>query len=352
MPEDYQVKVLAAYKEKKAKGELSLLLANATTAKLRDACLKNYNERCKPEDDDVFSEFFNLDKLNTDFRQRIRKADEGEFKPLLNHIKGKTGSTDYKNSELLAWLIDFQPRPSTAYYKSFQPVQEEEVLQPSDDDNPAPDEDLHDREEEDKQDTDLPQPENPDKESDEDAPPTPTPTPPIPPPPTNERLNKKIATALLILLISGGSITLFSNDIIGTSYREPLPSEKCMVWKNDRYTPIACDINISDGIILPLDKEQLAHQRKITQPDTLTTNSLGKVWYTKINGTPEFYTDSGMHPADTLRRLKPLTNYILTKYISYYRYLFKLLVWSISIIIFFILCVVCIKTIRKDRKTV
>lgn len=348
MPEDYQVKVLAAYKEKKANGELNSLLANATTAKLKKACLKNYDARYKPqEDDDIFSEFFNMDKLGADFRQRIRYAGPGEFRPLLKHLKGETGKTEYRNSDLLAWLIDFQPRPSIAYYKSLhnqtiaivEPPDEdiEEEVQPSNEENnPTDSGDGIDTETEEEKDQIPPQPET-------HSPPT--------PPPTNEGLNKKIATTLLILLISGGIITLFSNNIIGTSYREPLPNEKCMVWKGDRYEPIACDINVSDRITLPLDKEQLTHQRKITQPDTLTTNSLGKVWYTKINGTPEFYTDSGIHPADTLRRLRPLTNYILTKYISYYRHLFKLLVWSIFIIIFFILCVVCVITIRKNRKT-
>lgn len=329
MPENYQVRVFAAYEEKLAKGDLKLL-ENATTAKLKNACLKIYDNRYKPEDNDIFSEFFDLDKVGVNFREKISEAKTGVFRPLLNHLKGETTTTHNRNSELLAWLIDFQPRPSVAYYKSLHnhPI---EIVQP-------PDEDI-DGEEEDN----PPSPEKPDKKPNEDVP---------PPPDTNEGLNKKIATALLILLISGGTISLFSTNVIGTDYREPLPNEKCMVWKSDRYEPTSCDINLSDKIVLPLDKEQLAHQRKITQPDTLTTNSLGKVWYTKINGIPEFYTDSGMHPADTLRRLKPLTNYILTKYVSYYRYLFKLLVWSISIIIFFVLCMVCVKTIRKDRKTV
>lgn len=348
MSEDYQLRVFADYEEKLANGELNPLLKKATTANLKKACLRIYDNRYKPEDDDIFSEFFNLDKIGVNFRQRISDAKTGEFRPLLKHLKGETTATHNRNSELLAWLIDFQPRPSTAYYKSFHSIPL------TDDDNPpdeyedpsSTDKDIDGEEEGKITDTNPPQPENLIKSSDEDD------NLGSPPPDTNEGLNKKIATALLILLISGGTISLFSTNVIGTGYREPLPNEKCMTWKSDRYEPIPCDINVSDGIVLPLDKEQLAHQRKITQPDTLTTNSLGKVWYTKINGAPEFYTDSGMHPADTLRRLKPLTNYILTKYVSYYRYLFKLLVWSISIIIFFVLCVVCIKTIRKDRKTV
>ncbi|PTS93779.1 hypothetical protein DBR11_24600, partial [Pedobacter sp. HMWF019] len=291
MPENYQVKVFAAYEEKLANGDLPLL-KNATTARLKNACLKIYDNRYKPEDDDIFSEFFDLDKVGVNFREKISDAKTGVFRPLLNHLKGETTTTHNRNSELLAWLIDFQPRPSIAYYKSFHSI-------PLVDDDPPPNE------------YDGP----PVSDEDQDDGPGEN---DFPPPNNNEGLNKKIATGLLILLISGGTISLFSTNVIGTDYHEPLPNEKCMVWKSDRYEPIPCDINLNDRIILPLDKEQLAHQRKITQPDTLTTNSLGKVWYTKINGTPEFYTDSGMHPADTLRRLKPLTNYILTKYVSYY----------------------------------
>jgi len=49
--------------------------------------------------------------------------------------------------------------------------------------------------------------------------------------------------------------------------------------------------------------------------DTLTKNSLGKVWYSKIDGKVEFFTSAGFHPVHIDRRLKPLTDYMIKKYV-------------------------------------
>jgi hypothetical protein len=54
--------------------------------------------------------------------------------------------------------------------------------------------------------------------------------------------------------------------------------------------------------------------KKITKPDTLTSSSLGHVWYSKIDGAVEFYTADGFHPVHTERRLKPMTVLIMNKY--------------------------------------
>lgn len=44
----------------------------------------------------------------------IRRFDPDKFKPLNNFLKKGT-NTDLKNIELLAWLIDFRPRPYSNY---------------------------------------------------------------------------------------------------------------------------------------------------------------------------------------------------------------------------------------------
>jgi hypothetical protein len=123
-----------------------------------------------------------------------------------------------------------------------------------------------------------------------------------------------------------------------------------MYWTGDRYESIDCNEKVSNFSIIPLDTQKLNHLQKITSPDTLTTNALGKVWYTKIAGEHQFFTDSGVHPLDTQKKLKPLTRYILSNHVSYYRYLLTLVIWSICAIILIGLCSVFFIAFRKKRK--
>ncbi len=41
----------------------------------------------------------------------IQRCDTDKFRPLVNYLRGRSESTDEKNIELLAWLIDFPGRP-------------------------------------------------------------------------------------------------------------------------------------------------------------------------------------------------------------------------------------------------
>jgi hypothetical protein len=69
-----------------------------------------------------------------------------------------------------------------------------------------------------------------------------------------------------------------------------------------------------DTAVIALDVEKLNHLMRITEPDTLTEHSLGKIWYSKINGNVEFFTAEGFHPEYPDRKLRPVTPSILAKY--------------------------------------
>ena len=141
-----------------------------------------------------------------------------------------------------------------------------------------------------------------------------------------------VTAIVVILLLTGGSIFWLSK-----SKSSPLSPEKCMYWVEDHYEPIDCNGKFVDVPIVPLDIRKLSRFKKITIPDTLTTNSLGKTWYIRTGNQREYFTDSGTHPVDTLRKLKPLSEYILIKHISNHRHLLKLLLWSICVIVSIIL---------------
>ncbi|MBB5395084.1 hypothetical protein [Mucilaginibacter sp. AK015] len=90
---------------------------------------------------------------------------------------------------------------------------------------------------------------------------------------------------------------------------------QCMYWAGVQYEKCSCDIKKSDTAIIAFDKEKAA-LKKITRPDTITYGAIGRVWYIKINNSIEFYTAYGFHPLETRKRLKPITKYIIDKYVK------------------------------------
>ncbi|MGV0921561.1 hypothetical protein ACTS94_14580 [Empedobacter falsenii] len=116
--------------------------------------------------------------------------------------------------------------------------------------------------------------------------------------------NKVIAgSGIATILASGG---LFLNSVNQNS--------SCMIWKENHYEEIECEETSPQMNAVPYN-EIVFQLKKITKPDTLNfENALDKVWYTKKNGEVEFYTNYGLHPENG-KTLKPVTKYILTKYV-------------------------------------
>ncbi|GGI23259.1 hypothetical protein [Pedobacter mendelii] len=293
MPEDYQDVVLAAYKQKqKEEGMgLPLKLLRPTTAKLKKACLRKYD--ASEEAKDIFSEFFDKDRIETDFSLIISKADDGCFRPLLNHLNGTTTKTDEKNTELLAWLIDFQPRPSISYYKNLEKKAKEEDEQLVDDiekTTSTEPEGFSDQEKEKigKQ---------PDTDGEKEK-------------PAGIKIwkNQNIRKAVYAFIAAFAAVG-------GSYFTWKLVDKQCMYWTGDEYQPVTCDTKLPEAAVVALDDNKVDHLKRITKRDTLTSYSIGKVFYGKINSKIEFYTDSGDNPVNNEKRLLPMTSYIFDKYI-------------------------------------
>jgi len=92
-------------------------------------------------------------------------------------------------------------------------------------------------------------------------------------------------------------------------------SKKCMYWKTDRYVAIPCELNLGDTAKYVLDPEKVEYFKKIMTPDTLSNWSVGKVYYFKKDGKLEYFTREGFHPIYRDRKLKKLSNYMLSKYV-------------------------------------
>ncbi|MDP9078881.1 MAG: hypothetical protein M3O71_15740 [Bacteroidota bacterium] len=276
---DYQADVVRDYEEKKRRNALSLNLIHPTRANIRKECLAVFNDRFQKKDENVFRAFFGAQQEPAGYLKALTKSDPEDYKTLDNYLKKITNSTDIKNIELLAWLIDFEQRP----YQSDSLRPKGATIE----------------------DTELVTEEKPEEfkitEKITEA------ELPLPKPKYGRKL------VMIILL----AIAIVGSGYLGIYYMQHRLTghEGCMIWASDHYWPVECHDKSLQGMIFPIDKQQVENFRLIKRTDTLTPYSIGKVYYIKYNGQVEFFTTNGRFPADTNRRLLPMSAHILDKYI-------------------------------------
>lgn len=119
MIEKYRSEVLRFYEEKKASGELSMNLMYPTCANIRNEFRSLFNAGCDKLDNRILKEFLKIpfDKEISDLT--VKKCDTETFKAFCNFLK-KGIQTRERNIELLAWMIDFRPRPFSKYWRSLK----------------------------------------------------------------------------------------------------------------------------------------------------------------------------------------------------------------------------------------
>ncbi len=305
---DYVKLVVQDYERKRATQALSSRLASPTPARLRDECLLVCKEQFQRKDEGILRTFFDTSGDQDHYLDTINNFDINRFRPLINFLRNPSITTDIKNINLLAWLIDFKDRP-------FELGKTYIVAEGNNNEitNPVAEE----------QDTPGQAPEEQEKKF---PPPTsespfgtgkkPDTKPGAVKPPTGTLIKKiSLYTGILLLVICG--LYIYYNNtsdkptVMGRTLKGP---EACMYWAGDHYEQVSCNEK-KESLVIALDSFKLQHFRKITRPDTITQNHVGSVWYIKNGGDIEFYTAEGMHPVDIKKRLKPATAYIIDKYI-------------------------------------
>jgi hypothetical protein len=377
MPEEYRKVVFDAYQKKKREGSLSSNLLDPTPGNVREECLIIYRERERnPKDDEIFKQFFKGVDKEKGYLTVLENSLAEKFKQMPKILKGGVPNYGLRYAELLAWLIDFQPRPSTSYYTSFYKDKTsdiEEVIDTTEvkigetlttvtggngdgTQNPENEKIIKD-EGENKQDDiveevkesivektdmgvtgqliDIKEKEKEDTKVDIQY---------------VRLFSPRYITISCVILLLIGTTSFVAWETSTASVRMPKEDEKCMYWNEDHYEPVKCNAKIANATIIPLNLKKLQHQRKINLSDTLTSYSLGKVWYKGFVKDHEYFTDSGAYPLDTQRVLKPLTNTILTKYTSNYRYMLTRLVWFLCAALFVSLCGIGASKTKKKIK--
>lgn len=328
---EYESLVLKDYKEKMAAGSLSLGFPHPTPAKLRDACLEVLESRFDKKDEPFLRKYFKVGTSN-DFSQAVWQLGINKFKKISNFLNDSSSSTHALNIELLAWLIDYKERPYKPDYARMYETRDTKEAAVSNNSSlsntlpasnePArihPIQPLRTLFQEQNEEPHLAHP-----QKDEPA------AVGLSPKPETQPLNRKSFfrkryVALFLLLPIGGVLWLLTHQQKQESSHavvHPLAGlNQCVIWTEDHYQPVACASHLLNKNVPALDPSTVAALKLITQPDTITKNGIGHVWYIKINGQMEYYTAGGFHPIQSDRRLKPLTLYTYNKYL--YRYMDK-----------------------------
>ncbi|WP_281310555.1 hypothetical protein [Flavobacterium flavigenum] len=96
---------------------------------------------------------------------------------------------------------------------------------------------------------------------------------------------------------------------------------ECMQWSGDHYEEVSCDLEIQGigtyNVVEPFD-ERIINLRKIKVCDTTTffKNGEAVIWYAKVGDGIEFFNTHGMHPENNKKPLRPVTKYIIDKYVK------------------------------------
>ncbi|WP_290797873.1 hypothetical protein [Flavihumibacter sp. UBA7668] len=280
---DYRNLILEDFRKKSEQQLLPNSLLLPSPAKLREECLKICEERYQPRDLKTLRDFFGVVDGKDSCLKAISRFEIDKFKPLINYLKGETEDTNEKNIELLAWLIDFQPRPYELGRKYIGEKEAIEGLELAAAVQPL------------------------------------AKTPQIEPRGFEQRKNQRffkwlVPGALAILAVTGFSIMKFRKTPPTVQSFADLPSS-CMYWTGELYKVVPCGTRPGSAIVLPLDTFLLRNFKKVTQPDTISLRSAGKLWYIKRNNNLDVFTVKGNHPEELHRQLKPLSAYMIKKHI-------------------------------------
>lgn len=298
---DYTILILKDFEEKKSANLLSPLLVNPTTVQIKKECLHVYAARMNKGDkveESTLMAFFGVPSEGKNFSYVIDKTHPDKFRPIQSFMKGKIKNPSSENVELLAWLIDFNPRP-------YGRVKDRRVLV-VDIINTDP--------------KAIESPGTSSKIKGEVEVTTTVKEERIELPLANNSIQKEknkptwAAVIVLMLVILFGSLYF-------TSKREAnygnVYTGECMTWENDHYKKVACSTKRErNRIVLPFDEKMMRTFKKITREDTITSSSIGHIFYIKRQGELEFYTCAGYHPIEVNRPLKVMSQHIYKTYLE------------------------------------
>lgn len=271
----YKDDVVAAFISKQTHEPDQDWLIRPTRARLKQRCLQLASAELKPGDESILREFFEIEGRGVRYRDAIDVWNAEDFKTLEIFLKKPETQPAEKNVQLLAWLIQFEPRPFAEYQKGLtdRPVNEERNREKTD------------------------HAETPNEVEDS----------------KKERDNKvwpvrESAKSRWKQIAAGGGVLL---TILAAWYIYRSDDNKCMYWNGEHYVATACTVPRLDTPIVPLDPARLRGFRQLRHLDTLTSYAVDRFWYAQKGKHVDVFTGPGVHPVYPDRRLKLVKDYVV-----------------------------------------
>ncbi len=261
----YQCAIVEDYHQKVKQSRMAQHLVHLKTTQIRQECLDVFDRRYQDSEEDVLKGFFGQQSGPRQYRSVIENFDADKFRQIAALVRGEITKTDQKNVELLAWLIDFQPRPYIRWVNK-----RPEITTPQD--------------------------------------------------PPRKWSKKLLITFAISITFAAVLIISMLPKPAGHPPPKPIKVTKsngqCMYWKGDHYEATGCGERHGDTLTLPLDSDRLLHLRRVHDPGaSITYASVGHIWYFRTPDSLEYFTAGGAYPLDTNRRLLPITRYMIDHHI-------------------------------------
>lgn len=281
--EQYKNAIKVKYEEKKNE-DVSGILLNPTPAQLRNLCVMIFDNLLSKSDENIFKLFFNI-KEEESLRRSMENSDIARFRPIISFLKGEKDSDNSIRIELAAILIDFNPRPYNKYLLNGKINEIDNVEVPLERDNDEVSSEI------------LPIDKWVEKQFESRN--------------IGRFKKRKVIVFILFWFLFFMGYTV--NKII-------FPEKECMMWNGNHYEAVDCkNEKLSTGEFTSVEvlNENLLSLKKIEINKNTIFFKKGKpiVWYGKsFDGNYEYFNQPGLHP-ETEKTLKPISQYIINKYI-------------------------------------
>lgn len=258
-------------------------LLEPSSAQLRELCLLVFDKGLKKKDEEVFANFFKP-KEEKGLRKSIENVDVEKLRTVCNFLKGISKKTNLLILNLIAVLVDYEIRPFSQFISNHK-VEDVNINNTNTDeiDNEVGIENEQ---------------------------------------PKEIILEISSTKNLFKKHIGIGALGLLGIFTIGYTTKDILfPEKQCMQWENDHFEMVDCSTKIntigSFTEIKPYKVEEFNLKRIFPNKSTpFFLNGKPLVWYSKIDSvTINYYNNYGFDPK-TGKPLKPITEYIIEKYIK------------------------------------
>jgi hypothetical protein len=321
---NYREAIIKKYRSEKVDGKYSHYLDNPSQALLRDLCWEIFSLSPKENDLVVYRNFFRFDFNSKDENTSITYTNK--FKKVGAFFREDKVPAKITTVELAAILVDYEPRPFKKFREKGIPIIEQPIGSPK---IPFAFGIKDKREEEIEIEGNEIENENKNYQEDQIANPANQETSPYSEEeveieqivPQRISLFLIIKEKLLNRLKRKIKVTAIGVAIVlcvgFAAIYEFFPSKGCMQWTGTKYEIVDCDLKAPDNNIELLDANQVNMERiKVCDTTAFFVNEKAVVFYARSSDSLECFNQIGYHPERRSLYLKPITHYMIGRYVS------------------------------------